>query len=98
MCSVAGVAEPRNASGLSPFVTLRASPVEPSRLGKILSKPRKGVAKHGTVDFGNLRPVSQTVGHLKDAQYQPGTRIAFGDHESNKAPRHGRAMRQAACR
>ena len=93
-----GIAEPRNASGLSPFVALRTRPVEPSRLGKILSKPRKGVAKHGMVNFGNFRSVSQPVRHLKDAQFQSGTRIAFGYDESNKAPRHRCSVRQAACR
>src|SRR5262245_20702860 len=61
------VAEPGNASGLPPVVAFRASPVEPSRLGKVLSKPRKGVAKDSTVGFRNVRPVSQGKRHLKDA-------------------------------
>jgi hypothetical protein len=83
-----GVTEPGNATGLPAFVPLRASPVEPSRFGKVLSKPRKGVAKRGAVNFWNVESVSQAIRHLKDAQFQPGSWIAFGDDESNKAWRH----------
>jgi len=61
------VAEPRNASGLSPLVTFRASSVEPIRLGKVPSKPREGVAKHSTVDFWNIGVVAQASGDLKYA-------------------------------
>jgi len=61
-----GLAEPCNASGLPPLVALRASPVEPSRLGEVLSKPRKGVAKRGTVGFWNIRSLSQPTRRLKE--------------------------------